>query len=626
MVALSLTGMYFRAEITHFAYASTVLARDDGPDGIAPKPHVTAVNAAEATAIPNDRRIVDAPDSPEAVAPSPESPTARREAQAALLNKAVDEAARLGAPEATAAERTPFRDRADALTRDITMVQRDVAAGPSKASDEAGEHKRDSETATALQAELAPPRQEAEARATALNTIVPEADPVAQTAAAAAAELQKNLQHERDRADTLARELMIARRHQAAEADRRSVLSDEAAQQRRDAETAMAELPQLRTELALAHQQAESRSAELRRAVQEIEEIKRTAATAAVELQQRLQQERDRAEGVASEAEIVRRDAAAQAARTTLETEQSLQRERDKSRALQAELEKARQDIEVWLATTSDEIAGLTQIARSSAAELQEERDKRSLLANSLATTQQDLQAQISRLMKTGEEAAERERSATTVIADLQGALQQERGTITTLESELALARRQIEQAADSPKILPSPPPQGDRATATRRPGVQTRDLAEQPANLPRLEPMAATPLANVAGPTQGAAEVQTVGTRSQASIASAKLLERANALLIQGSIGAARGVLERAAEAGNMQAMFMLAETYDPLVLSTWRTYGTRGDANKARELYAKAYDGGIKAAADRSEALLQSQASQVQPGKSEIETAGRQ
>jgi hypothetical protein len=52
-----------------------------------------------------------------------------------------------------------------------------------------------------------------------------------------------------------------------------------------------------------------------------------------------------------------------------------------------------------------------------------------------------------------------------------------------------------------------------------------------------------------------------------------ARLLERANALFGEGNIGAARVVLERAAETGSAQATFRLAETYDPLVLSTWRT-----------------------------------------------------
>ena len=84
------------------------------------------------------------------------------------------------------------------------------------------------------------------------------------------------------------------------------------------------------------------------------------------------------------------------------------------------------------------------------------------------------------------------------------------------------------------------------------------------------------------------------------------RLMARANVLLGQGNIGAARIVLGRAAETGSAHATFRLAETFDPLVLSSWRTYGTRGDVTKARALYAKAFDGGIKIAKDRSNALL--------------------
>ena len=85
------------------------------------------------------------------------------------------------------------------------------------------------------------------------------------------------------------------------------------------------------------------------------------------------------------------------------------------------------------------------------------------------------------------------------------------------------------------------------------------------------------------------------------------KLMVRARRLLGQGSIGAARIVLERAAEIGSAQAIFTLAETYDPVVLSTWKTYGTRGDVTKAREFYAKAHAGGIQEAKDRLDALDQ-------------------
>ena len=84
-----------------------------------------------------------------------------------------------------------------------------------------------------------------------------------------------------------------------------------------------------------------------------------------------------------------------------------------------------------------------------------------------------------------------------------------------------------------------------------------------------------------------------------------AALLARASALLGQGDIGAARIVLERAVEMGSVQASFSLAETYDPLILAKWGTLGTRGDAVRAQDLYAKADAAGIKEAKARIEAL---------------------
>jgi hypothetical protein len=83
------------------------------------------------------------------------------------------------------------------------------------------------------------------------------------------------------------------------------------------------------------------------------------------------------------------------------------------------------------------------------------------------------------------------------------------------------------------------------------------------------------------------------------------KLLARAAALIGQGDIKGARLVLERAIEAGSARAVFALARTYDPLMLSSWNTYGIRGDLAKARDLYARAYAGGINEAEERMEAL---------------------
>ena len=86
-----------------------------------------------------------------------------------------------------------------------------------------------------------------------------------------------------------------------------------------------------------------------------------------------------------------------------------------------------------------------------------------------------------------------------------------------------------------------------------------------------------------------------------------ARLMARASLLREQGNIGTARIVLERAAESGSAPALFALAETYDPLSLSAWGTFGTQGDVAKARELYAKALAGGVEEANERLNALRQ-------------------
>ena len=83
------------------------------------------------------------------------------------------------------------------------------------------------------------------------------------------------------------------------------------------------------------------------------------------------------------------------------------------------------------------------------------------------------------------------------------------------------------------------------------------------------------------------------------------RLVAYARVLLGRGDIGSARIVLQRATEMGSAQASFTLAETYDPVILSKWGTYGTRGDAKRALDLYAQALAGGIKEAKERADAL---------------------
>ena len=82
-------------------------------------------------------------------------------------------------------------------------------------------------------------------------------------------------------------------------------------------------------------------------------------------------------------------------------------------------------------------------------------------------------------------------------------------------------------------------------------------------------------------------------------------LMEFASKLIAQADISAARLVLERAASSGDTRAIFALAETYDPNVLSAWRVRGIKGDRNRANALYGDALAKGETEARSRIIAL---------------------
>ena len=84
-----------------------------------------------------------------------------------------------------------------------------------------------------------------------------------------------------------------------------------------------------------------------------------------------------------------------------------------------------------------------------------------------------------------------------------------------------------------------------------------------------------------------------------------AAVLTRAGALIRQGDVKGARLLLEHILEGASAEVAFVLAETYDPNMLSAWRTLGIRGDAKKAQELYLRAHNGGIAKARGQAAAL---------------------
>ena len=80
-----------------------------------------------------------------------------------------------------------------------------------------------------------------------------------------------------------------------------------------------------------------------------------------------------------------------------------------------------------------------------------------------------------------------------------------------------------------------------------------------------------------------------------------AALMTRAKSLLTLGDIAAARLLLERAANARDATAAFLLAQTYDPAVLGVRDTRSITPDPVMARDWYRKAASFGSAAAQQR-------------------------
>jgi TPR repeat protein len=82
-------------------------------------------------------------------------------------------------------------------------------------------------------------------------------------------------------------------------------------------------------------------------------------------------------------------------------------------------------------------------------------------------------------------------------------------------------------------------------------------------------------------------------------------LLKRGKDLIANGDIAAARLVLQRAADANDVEATLALAATYDPYVLQELKVYGFAADTGMARAWYEKAKQLGSAVALRRLEML---------------------
>jgi len=186
-------------------------------------------------------------------------------------------------------------------------------------------------------------------------------------------------------------------------------------------------------------------------------------------------------------------------------------------------------------------------------------------------------------------------------------ALEQERSRSQRLDRDLATARQEISWVKTATAGIVTPDAAVSRSDAPQNDGGEGGSQSSTEPGAAGDAPAGAMPGPNtaVAATPQSNPLHRAEQDKPNSPTNEDKLLARARALVLQGNIDGARLWLERALATGSARAAFDLAETYDPHVLSSLRTYGVRGDPAKARELYSRAYISGIPEAKERIEAL---------------------
>lgn len=526
------------------------------------------------------------------------------EAQVVLATKTREEALR--AADAGAAELKGLRERAEALVQELSLSRSSIYAYEAQAR-----------TAGDAAAEL---RQAAASCTAAVGKVTPD---------------------ERERFAALEQDLAAARRDIESQAARAAKAGEEFSRLKQESESGAAGLQsamqkerersaRLEQDLAAVRRDVEIKTALVTKAGEEIDRLKAAEKGNAAELQK----ERERSVRLERDLAAAQRDVEARIVLVTKAGEETsrltvaekrcaadLLKERDLSAGLEKNLAEARLEVNsktVLVTKTGEEMSRLAAAVKGGATDLQKEREQSARLERDLAAARRDAETQTARAVKASEAAFLQKRMAEAGAAESQ----QLCPTADAQAQSLALSRSAIHAyQAEARKAGTKAAVPGQRienrvlslgaaAEVVDRTGQK---LVPAKGAAPDLETTGSTgrdksieiAAKPAAGGTQAAPVREVAQPSTEQAVEAAALVARASALLRQGDIGAARLVLERAVEMGSARASFALAETYDPLVLAKWGTYGTRGDARRAQDLYVRADAAGILEAKSRLDAL---------------------
>lgn len=350
------------------------------------------------------------------------------------------------------------------------------------------------------------------------------------------------------------------------------------------------EIGELKAQLSATHLELGLATAQPEVTKREVDQLNKTIETS----RSQLRQEREKTDALTNELAAAQRDLKTksdelgQSKKNVESTTAELRRTQEKAAVLSTELSNTWRDLERFSSGASranEETSYLKKANDSVSLDLQRERQKATAMAKDAAETRQKYE----RVVKAQEEAAEAQKAATKVAAELQA----ERQKSAALEGRLDAARRDAEAQIARTKEAPSP-------TISER--------QAPPANAPTALPTSSISSSPARAAGNGEARTDlTINSPQRATIDSeaTRLVARANSLILQGNITEARIVLDRAAQMGSAQASFAIAETYDPHILSNWKTVGTRPDVAAAREFYSRALAGGILQAKSRLDSL---------------------
>jgi hypothetical protein len=330
---------------------------------------------------------------------------------------------------------------------------------------------------------------------------------------------------------------------------------------------------------------------------------------------------------------------------TASEMQQTLQRERDQAQAAIQELERLRKEYGALQAAREQDKSSVASTTSELDAALRQERERRDNAERQFASAAKklrDLQAvneertaseaaRVAELEKALAWARMRSDILTQELVDtteeLQALQEPHRSSATPVVFRLAATGTEPPLAPSQQEALlqaPSPPPAAEGTpsvakTARGLPDTTSALPAKEPV-VPAKEPISVVvaslpegfqslplgvPIVAPAKPESPSAPEPKVSAPAEASKPDDRLTIRAEELFRKGDVSGARLLLERALGGGNARAAFVLAETFDPNVLSKLGVVGIRGDNAKAREFYARARAMGIAQAGERLEAL---------------------